>query len=372
MIKIYVLIFWFIFQCNLLFADHGPNRLWERKIEPYFTVHEDNYMGPFKVNVHSFGKKNAYEVGEIKKKNYDKYFDDKYNLATIVKKDGKIIYARFNKQKKIDANTLIQGMSMSKTALSAVVASLKCSGLIETLDDKVSKYSPTLANTPYKNVTIKNILQMNSGVTPLKEKYKKKMNRMAVGTRDYEEKGSVLNALLLLNENIREQGKLSNYHTGDTFALSLLISDITNKPASQIFYENIFLKWNKNNGLMHWISDKDGITVSQAHLTMSPYDWSNFGGFILDQISSKTCIGNFFLEGLENGVETIRENVKYGYLFWIYNVKKKPTIVMTGHGGFFNVLNQKTNSVLTILSVDPGYKKGNLFNNISQISGKIK
>ena len=51
---------------------------------------------------------------------------------------------------------------------------------------------------------------------------------------------------------------------------------------------------------------------------------------------------------------------------------KKPTIVMTGHGGFFNVLNQKTNSVLTILSVDPGYKKGNLFNNISQISGKIK
>ena len=195
---------------------------------------------------------------------------------------------------------------------------------------------------------------------------------MAVGTKDYEEKSSVLNALLLLNENIREQGKLSNYHTGDTFALSLLISDITNKPASQIFYENIFLKWNKNNGLMHWISDKDGITVSQAHLTMSPYDWLNFGGFILDQMSSKTCIGNFFLEGLENGVETVRENVKYGYLFWIYNVKKKPTIVMTGHGGFFNVLNQKTNSVLTILSVDPGYKKGNLFNNISQISGKIK
>ena len=28
-------------------------------------------------------KKNAYEVGEIKKKNYDKYFDDKYNLSLI-------------------------------------------------------------------------------------------------------------------------------------------------------------------------------------------------------------------------------------------------------------------------------------------------
>ena len=36
---------------------------------------------------------------------------------------------------------------------------------------------------------------------------------------------------------------------------------------------------------------------------------------------------------------------------------------MTGHGGFFNVLRRTNNSVMSVFSLDPDYRVGNLFGN---------
>ena len=44
---------------------------------------------------------------------------------------------------------------------------------------------------------------------------------------------------------------------------------------------------------MHWVSDKKGITVSQARLTMTAVDWSNFGQYIHDEMKNNTCLGKF-------------------------------------------------------------------------------
>ena len=63
---------------------------------------------------------------------------------------------------------------MSKTALAAAVGSLNCSGQIKSLRDPMGTYSTILTGTPYANVSIKNVLQMNSGVSPLNDGGKKK------------------------------------------------------------------------------------------------------------------------------------------------------------------------------------------------------
>ena len=47
----------FILYSFVLLADHGPKKMWERQIVPYFDVHETKMMGPFKINVHAYGKK---------------------------------------------------------------------------------------------------------------------------------------------------------------------------------------------------------------------------------------------------------------------------------------------------------------------------
>ena len=355
-------------------ADHGPKKMWKRQIVPYFDVHETKMMGPFKINVHAYGEKKNLDAGNFKKENFDKIFKDKFNLAALIRKNNELVYARYNKKRNIDNNTILHGMSMSKTALSTAIGSLLCDGKIASLNDELGKYSPSLAKTPYSKISIKNTLQMNSGVEPVQSDYKfrRKLNQMAMGMRKYEGKADMVKALSILKGNDREQGSKHFYNTSDPFALSIMISDLTNKPASQIFYENAFKKFSTNN-FMHWVSDKKGITVSQARLTMTAVDWSNFGQYIHDEMKNNTCLGKFYKEGIKNSVETKRNGVRYGYQFWVYNVNGVPTLTMTGHGGFFNVINTSKNTILTIFSVDENYKYGNLFSKgkISKIASEI-
>ena len=106
---------------------------------------------------------------------------------------------------------------------------------------------------------------------------------------------------------------------------------------------------------------------------MTAVDWSNFGQFVHDEMINDTCLGKFYKEGITNAVITKRDGVKYGYQFWVYNVNGSPTLTMTGHGGFFNVVNITNNTILTMFSVDENYKYGNLFSKgvISKIAEEI-
>ena len=189
-------------------ADHGPKKMWKRQIVPYFDVHETKMMGQFKINVHAYGKKKNVDAANVKKENFDNIFKDKFNLATLIRKNNELVYERYNKKRNIDNNTILHGMSMSKTALSTAIGSLLCNGKIVSLNDELGKYSPTLAKTPYAKISIKNTLQMNSGVEPIQSDYKfrRKLNRIAQGMGKHEGKADVLKAISLLKENDRKQG----------------------------------------------------------------------------------------------------------------------------------------------------------------------
>ena len=39
------------------FADHGAKKMWKKQIKPFFNLHKTKMMGPFKINVHSYGEK---------------------------------------------------------------------------------------------------------------------------------------------------------------------------------------------------------------------------------------------------------------------------------------------------------------------------
>ena len=353
-----------------IFADHGPQRMFGRQIQPYFSAHETKQVGPFKIDLHTYGEEFQYDLSNINNQKYHHIFDDRFNIATLLREDNEIIYTRFHKGYAIDENSLLHGMSMSKTALAAAIGSIKCKGQIKSLDDTMGYYSDILKETPYSNVSIRNALQMNSGVSPLNREKNNTANQMAMGMGEYEGKANLISAVKIFDKSLRTQGTKHNYHSADPFALSLLITEITGLPASEVFFQNIY-KLFSSKGQIHWISDKNGYTVSQARLVMKSPDWSKFGQFVLDEIRKDSCIGKFFQEGKENAVVTHRENVGYGYHFWVYDINGEKMITMTGHGGFFNVLSLKKNKVLSIFSVDEKYKVGNLFGELETIISEV-
>ena len=356
---------------NLALADHTPKKMM-RNMKAFSQLGQTGRLGPFKVNVDKFGKLPREEETSVENKRYDKIFADKFNIAAIVMKGDKIVYERYNTKRRINRNTPLQGMSMSKTAVGATVGGMLCDGKIKSLDDPAGVYSPTLKSSPYAKIKIKYILQMNSGVSPVGRDDEKRFNRKSRGVSEkYSGKASVRGALSFYKKSARPQNSRMNYHSSDTLALSILVEEISGKSLAKVFHDKIYAKFGID-GYMHWTADEHGTTVSFADLTMTARDWANFGKFLMEEKKSASCLGQFFNDGVRNSIPTGKKNgSRYGYQSWVLDVNGKPSMVMQGHGGQFIVLDETTNIVLLTISMNERYEAGNLFGNITKFAEQL-
>ena len=352
------------------FADHSPE-IMMRNMKAYSQLSKTGKLGSFDVNFEKFGDIPNSVKTAIANKEYDRLLADKFNLSAIVMRDGKVIYERYDTKRGIDNNTPLQGMSMSKTAVAASVGSLLCSGQIASLNDKAGKYSKFLASTPYGSVSIKNILQMNSGVSPLGRGDEKRFNQKSRGMQKFAGNGDIREALNFYKSASRNPGSQMNYHSTDSLALSVLVEEISGQSLAKYFYTNLYKEFGEYN-FMQWTSDKNGTTVSFSDLVMTARDWANFGQYLMTQKIQNSCLGNFFSEGVEGSVDTGKENLsRYGYQSWVFNVNGNATMVLQGHGGQCIVLDEVTNTLLLTISRNEQYEVGNLFSHIHKIAEHI-
>lgn len=352
-------------------ADHSPKKMM-RNMKAHSELGETGQLGPFLVSVDKFGNLPKKSKTSVKNKRYDKIFADKFNIAAIVMKGDEIVYERYNTKRKINSNTPLLGMSMSKTGASAAIGTLLCEGKIKSLDEPAGSYSSTLKSSPYANVSIKNILQMNSGVSPIGRDDEKRFNRKSRGiTEKFTGKASVRGALKFYKKASRQQNSKMNYHSSDTLALSILVEEVSGDSLAKVFHDKLYSEFGES-GYMHWTSDKKGTTVSFSDLTMTARDWVNFGKFLMEEKMSASCLGSFFNDGVANAVPTGKKNgSRYGYQSWVFDVNGEPAMVMQGHGGQFIVLDETKNTVLLTISMNEKYKAGNLFNNINKFAEQL-
>jgi CubicO group peptidase (beta-lactamase class C family) len=291
---------------------------------------------------------------------FKSFVDYEENLTSVVMKDGKIIFEQYNKED-IDSHFHINPMSMTKTLVGSAVGLALCNGDIKSLDDTVGLYSKSLSNSVYNNVTIRNLLRMASGVNENRDN-EKEYNRMIKNRRD-----SGLNDQVEIIQSIQdrhsEQGKVSIYHTLDVTAASILISELTGKSVSKIFNNEIFTKMGASDSL-YWWEDKNGVTIGMAGAYMTTRDWAKFGQFIIDNINQKTCMGDFYLSGINNALPTVQRDYQdYGYYFWVQNVtnstyESKPMIAFSGKFGHAMILDHYNNSVVLVTSASKNSKYG--------------
>ena len=356
---------------TLVMADHSPKKMM-RNMKGYGQLGQTGKLGSFQVNVDKFGEIPKKPETSVMNKEYDKIFADKFNIATIILKGDEVVYERYATKRKINSNTPLSGMSMSKTAASAAIGNLLCEGKIKSLDDAAGNYSATLKASPYVNIKIKNILQMNSGVSPIGRDDEKRFNQKSRGmTEKFSGDASVRGALKFYKNAARQQNTAMNYHSTDTLALSVLVEEISGQSLATVFHNKIYSKFGKS-GYMHWTADKKGTTVSFSDLTMTARDWANFGKFLMEAKKSNSCLGAFFNEGVKNAISTGKKNgSQYGYQSWVFDVNGKPAMVMQGHGGQFIVLDESKNRVLLTISMNEEYKAGNLFYNINKFAERL-
>src|SRR5699024_696926 len=156
-------------------------------------------------------------------------------------------------------------------------------GYIDSIDDKVVKYVPSLRNSAYDDTTIRNILGMNSGVKWDETYTNPDSDRRNFLRAQLSQKPGALLQVMANLPKISEAGVLYNYSTGETTIASEIVVGATKKSLSKYLYEKIWEPYGMESSAEWWLDSPQGNEIGGSGLSATLRDYARFGQFFLDE-----------------------------------------------------------------------------------------
>ena len=215
--------------------------------------------------------------------------------------------------------------SMAKSFLSAIFGVAVDEGAINDLDAPVTDYVPSLKGSGYDGVSIKNVLQMSSGVY-FNEDYgdfNSDINRfgriMALG-------GSFDDFAASLTSE-REQGTFMHYVSIDTHVIGMVLRAATGKSIVEYFDEKLWSKLGAEQDAIY-VTDSTGEPMVLGGLNLISRDYARLGTLYRDRgvLNGEQIIPADWIEksitpdaphlmpGKRDSADT---NFGYGYQWWL-------------------------------------------------------
>jgi len=310
--------------------------------------------------------KNNIKVGgsfEYSGKTYDiiQYLKDTNTEGLLITQNDTIIYENY-------WNDLEEGeshisWSMSKSFTSTLIGIYYEKGLFK-LSDPITKYLPQYKKTGYDGVTIKNLLQMSSGVK-FDEDYgdfNSDINRFG---RAFALGSSLENFSKSLTSE-RPQGEFNHYVSIDTQVLGILLAKVTGKTITQLTQEHIWEPLGMEyNG--QWLIDNTNTEVVLGGLNATLRDFMKLGLLYKNKgrLNGNKIISEKWItdatssneEHLKPGDNPFSSNHHgYGYQWWLPR-NNKNVIAMGGIYNQYVYTDTLNNIIITKLSANHHYKK---------------
>ena len=208
--------------------------------------------------------KNHDEVGLDKLKIEELFeltFSDDATMSAVLIKDGYIIKEQYAEG--FNENSYGTSWSTAKSFYAALVGISLDKGEIDSLDDPVAKYVPQYNEGKKKDITIRQILNMTSGL-----EFPSHEHEMMFFEPDH-----LAYAYEVGVED--EPGKVFQYNNVNSMLMGEILKGATGKTAKQLIEERLFSKIGLKN-YTAW-EDKAGNTLTYCCLDMSARDYSRFG-----------------------------------------------------------------------------------------------
>ena len=210
--------------------------------------------------------------------------------------------------------------SMSKSYVSAVFGTAVERGEIDSLDDKVIKYVPELASSAYKDATLRNVLNMSSGVA-FNEDYmdqESDINRMgrAIAWGD-----SMDGFAGTLSAQKSAPGSDRFYVSIDTHVLGMVLRRATGQSFHELFEERLWSKLGVSHS-GYYITDEDNTAFVLGGLNVTTRDYALFGALFRDggnwrgeQIIPADWVAASTAKSAPQPV--MDDPFEYGYQWWV-------------------------------------------------------
>lgn len=240
----------------------------------------------------------------------DEYFLQQNIAGLLVIKNGKIVYERYGLGNTKDS--LWVAFSVAKSVTSMLVGAAIQDGYIKSLDEKITDYLPRLKNSPYDQVTIRNVMQMASGVA---------------WNEDYADPASDVNNLvwdtLGLYEILRNKprtappGEVFNYNTAETNLVGTLLRSAIGNNLSNYLSEKIWKPFGMGADANWMLSEPSGGESGGCCINATLRDYGRLGLFAMS--NGKLADGTQVLPDnwMAESTAPSKGYPGYGYLWWL-------------------------------------------------------
>ena len=245
--------------------------------------------------------------------------------------------------------------SMAKSFLSAIFGIAVEEGHIKDLNAPVTDYVPSLIGSGYDGISIKNVLQMSSGVY-FNEDYgdfNSDINRfgrvMALG-------GSFDDfAASLTQDPEREQGTFMHYVSIDTHVIGMVLRAATGRSIQDYFNEKLWSKLGTEQDAVY-VTDSTGEPMVLGGLNLITRDYARMGMLFRDNgvLNGEQVIpANWIKDSVTPDAAHLKPGKRdsattdfgYGYQWWIPTNPEQEFMALGIYGQYIYI-NQKLNVVI--------------------------
>lgn len=298
------------------------------------------------------GQKNVIEQAR-------KIAESKSNLSLILVQNGKIIFEHYRFPS--SETTPMMSWSMSKSLTGIMVGIQHCKGNIKDLDAPTKTYVPSLANTGYGSVTVRDLLKMSSGtVSPPTASGANELpafsqviaNEITIESyvMKYSNKGRSLFGEI-------KSGTTFVYKDLDTAVLEMIVSATSSKGFSAEFEQEI---WNKINaeGFGVWMNDRTGRPMAYSGFNAVGRDWIRLAMFSKNLLNSENdCIREYMRKATTHQIDTDRPAfTQFGYQTWVANWSGGSSYWWRGFKGQRVAIDPKKDLIMYVGSTSDDYQ----------------
>ena len=263
---------------------------------------------------------------------FDAYFEENRHSAVVILHKGKIRMERYG----LDFSEAGRWTSFSvgKSITSTLVGAAIKDGYIESIDTPVTRYIPELSQSPYKDVTIEQLLTMTSGVG-WTEDYKDPTTDVARFANHKAQDGLPQIVSYMRNlSRAHPPGDVWNYSTGETNLIGILVANAVDRPLATYLSEKIWAPYGMEQDAT-WLLGGDGRELSGCCIQAATRDMARFGQFLLEggKINGTSILPDGWIDtATRKHAQSSRAGLGYGYQWWSYDNGAFAAVGIFGQG----------------------------------------
>jgi CubicO group peptidase (beta-lactamase class C family) len=249
--------------------------------------------------------------------------------------------------------------SMVKSISSTLVGAAIKDGYIASINDQITKYLPQLAGGAYEGVSIRNVLQMASGVKWDETYTDPKSDRRHMLNLQLEQKPGDIIKFMASLPRAGAPGSLWNYSTGETHIVGALIRAAAKRPVAQYLSEKIWSKFGMETDATWWLESPDGLEVGGSGFSATLRDYGRFGLFALSggKAAGENVVPEGWFREAGSSKQVSGKLVDYGHMWWTYGPTANPVhqgaFQAEGIFGQFIYINPREHVVVVVWSARP-------------------